>query len=195
MKYEKNHRDMYDYIYNSWINTKDHTCNLQIFRNRAGFANTNSNLESFNARLKTDFFNRIVRTIGGVLLVFIEELIPYLSDNCKKFKTYPKYVKKTEIKALTLTKENFSKKDKNSYLYQGKSNRFTIKLNVSAKYHSNVSCECASFVKNGVCLHLVGFSWLYKKSFYTNYSNDPKSFAISMKRGRPAKCKKTGEFK
>ena len=40
------------------------------------------------------------RTIGGVLLVLIEELIPYLSDNCKKFKTYPKYVKKTEIKAL-----------------------------------------------------------------------------------------------
>ena len=79
---------MYDHIYNTWINTTDHTCKWQIFRNKPGFANTNSPLESFNSRLKTDFFNRIVDF----------------------FKRSPRYVERTEKLALNLRKRILKEK-------------------------------------------------------------------------------------
>jgi hypothetical protein len=176
VKYAKNHKSMYDHIYNTWINTTDHTCKWQIFRNNPGFANTNSPLESFNSRLKTDFFNRIVRSIGGVLNVFREEIIPYLSDHCKKFKRSPRYVERTEKLALNLMKKNFKRKDLNTYSYQGKNNKYTIKLNLP-RYYQSCFCDCGMFMKDVVCMHLVGFSWLFEKSFYKNYQNDPKVFA------------------
>ena len=40
-----------------------------IFRNNAGFANTNSNIESFNATIKRDFTGRRRMSIGISVLI------------------------------------------------------------------------------------------------------------------------------
>lgn len=184
---------MYDHIYSTWINTKDHTNKWQIFRNKPGFANTNSPLESFNSRLKTDFFKRVVRSVGGALAIICDEIIPYLGDNCKKFRSSPRYSASTEKLALKLTKNNFKKKNNDVYSYNGVNNNYTLKFNLP-KYYKSCFCDCCFFMKDGVCMHLVAFSWLYEKNLYTNYSNKSKTFAICTKRGRHKKTKKAGEF-
>ena len=164
-------------------------------RNKPGFANTNSPLESFNSRLKTDFFKRIVRSIGGALEIITKDLIPYLSESCKKFKKYPRYSASIEKYALTLTKKNFKKINNRIYNYTGSSgNKYKIKLNLS-RYYNGCFCECSHFIKDGICGHLVAFSFLFDEIKYKNYSNEAKTFAIAKKKGRPIqKTKKAGEF-
>ena len=193
-KYAKNHKAMYDHIFDTWINSSDHTCRWQAFRNKPGFANTNSPLESYNSRLKTDYFKRIVRSIGGVLDVFKDEIIPFESENFKKCKPYPRYIKKTEDLAIKLTRKNLKKLYKDTYSYTGVNNRFVIKMNLP-RYYKGYFCDCESFMKDGVCMHLVAFSWLVSpQPFYKNYCNDPKVFATSTKRGRHKNCKKALEI-
>jgi hypothetical protein len=50
--------------------------------------------------------------------------------------------------------------------------------------YRNCSCNCATYMKDGICLHLVGYSWIYEKHLYRNYSNAPTVFATQTKRGR-----------
>ena len=38
---------------------------------------------------------------------------------------------------------------------------------------NSMLCDCGMFIKNGVCMHLVGFSWLFEKYFYESYKNYP----------------------
>ena len=81
----------------------------------------------------------------------------------------------------------------NVYSYTGKNNKYTIKLNLP-RYYKSCFCDCGMFMKDGVCMHLVGFSWVFEKYFYENYQNNPKIFATNKKKGRPKKCAKAGEF-
>ena len=63
------------------------------------------------------------------------------------------------------------------------------------RYYKGYFCDCESFMKDGVCMHLVAFSWLVSpQPFYKNYCNDPKVFATSTKRGRHKNCKKALEI-
>ena len=184
---------MYDHIFKTWISPIDHTSKWQIFRNKAGFANTNSPLESFNSRLKTDFFKRVVRSIGGFLTIMCDEIFPYLSINCKKFLNSPRYIENTEKSALKLTKANFSKINKHSYSYKGVNNNCTLKFDLP-DYFKSCFCDCTSFMKDGVCMHLVAFSLLFDKDFYKNYTKKDKNFATCKKKGRHAHTKKAGQF-
>ena len=99
-----------------------------------------------------------------------------------------------EEKARRLTRKNFKfLKNNNRYLYTGTNNTAIIKLGLK-RYYGELFCDCQSMMKDGICLHLVAFSWLYDINCYRNYSNKPKNFAISNKRGRHKKSKKCGEF-
>ena len=92
-----------------------------------------------------------------------------------------------EEKARRLTRKNFKfLKNNNRYLYTGTNNTAIIKLGLK-RYYGELFCDGQSMMKDGICLHLVAFSWLYDINCYRNYSNKPKNFAISNKRGRHKK--------
>ena len=92
-KYQHANTLMFDHIWNEWFKKTDHTSKWQSFRNRAGQANTNSTLESFNKLIKHQFLKKVVMSIGGALEK-IGEIIYYYSNNCKKFEFSPRFVKK-----------------------------------------------------------------------------------------------------
>ena len=171
---------MYEHILKTWINTTNHTCKWQSFRNRPGFANTNSPLESFNARIKTDFFKRVVLSIGGAITKF-EAIVTYYSNNAKKFSFSPRFVKKSHELASNLTKRNYKfSANKNSVKYTGVKNQYVIKLNNENAY-KNCSCNCIFYMKDAICMHLIGYSWIFNKKHYRIYSNEPREFAIKKK--------------
>jgi hypothetical protein len=56
-KYKVSQKKMFSYFETQWLTGSFDK--WQIFRNSPGFANTNSNIESFNATFKRDFTKRI----------------------------------------------------------------------------------------------------------------------------------------
>ena len=68
-------------------------------------ANTNSNIESFNAAIKRDFFNRKKKTVIGAVNK-IQEIIRYYSVDDRVFHYIPKYVEKLNQLALQKLKEH-----------------------------------------------------------------------------------------
>ena len=126
---------------------------------------------------------RIVMSIGGALSK-LEEIIIYFSNNRKKFSFSPRFVKATHALATSLTKQNFRLIDSRTVAYSGKNNKFTIDIANEDAYR-NCSCTCTTYMKDGVCLHLVG---------YRNYSNAPTVFATQTKRGRHKHTQKAGNF-
>ena len=66
--------DLIQYIRVQWYNK------WMIHYNPLGWANTNSNIESFNATINRDFFQRERLSVFGVVLT-IEEMIIYYSKN------------------------------------------------------------------------------------------------------------------
>jgi len=192
-KYSQKHKEMYDHIYDNWINKDDHTCNWQSFCNKPGFANTNSPLESFNKTIKHQYTLKNILLLG-IVIGKLETIILYYSNNKKIFETAPRFVKKTHQLALALTKKNFKVySDQKAVIYKGVNHTCKINLNNKACY-KNCSCNCKYFMKDGVCMHLVGYCWLYNRPFFSNYSNSPTEFAIQTKRGRHKKFKGFGQI-
>ena len=66
----------------------------QIFRNLPGYANTNSNIESFNATVKRDIIERIKISVSGTFLKMKALIIFYSTTNAKPFATMPAFYKK-----------------------------------------------------------------------------------------------------
>ena len=77
--------------------------------------------------------------------------------------------------------------------YQGVNNKYVLNLNNETAYNK-CSCNCKFYMTDGICMHLVGYSWIYKKISYRNYSDSPTEFAIKKKVGRPKKSTKAGHF-
>ena len=192
VKYETDHNQMFEHIWHTWIRTNDHTCNWQSFRNRPGFANTNSPLESFNNMIKTQFMKRVVMSIGGALSK-LEEIIIYYSSNRRKFHFSPRFLKTVHELATSLTRANFRLINRATVAYTGLHNRFILNVDDERAY-KNCSCNCTHYTKDGICMHLVGYSWIYGKNLYRNYSNGPVTFATQTKRGRHRNTQKAGKF-
>ena len=187
--YSQVHSDMYKYIKKEWIDSN--YCNWQIFRNKSGFANTNSNLESFNNTVKRIFTKRQTFYISGAISK-IAEVILYYSANKHPFKDYPKHHPKVVEQAKKLTKDNFKHKERNIVRYNGKNNKFTIRLDDLACYN-NASCDCSGFMKEAICMHLLGYSNVHSLELCgPEYNVVPKSFSIQMKRGKPVKSNRYG---
>ena len=194
-KYSSAHKAMYDYIIAEWVDRNDHRCNWQIFRNSVGLANTNSPIESFNKTLKEQFFERVIISLGAAIDK-LDDIISYYSNNKeRKFTRQPKFVKYYHELALTLTKNNFRvRSDPTKVKYTCEKNTYLIDLNDNSNYR-NWSCSCKYFLKDGICMHLIGYSWLTDNHIFVKYPNPytPKNFAINTKRGRQ-KTKKCGQF-
>ena len=156
-------------------------CRWQIFRNKPGYANTNSNLESFNATIKRDHFKGKVSHISGSI-THVGNIIRFYSSHGKKFELLPKFDKNLLKMATKLTKANFTKVDRKTVLYQGKTNKCKLNLDV-------MSCCCSYFVKNAICTHTVAYSNLYDKLWFGDDWLDVAT-EFSHKKG-PGKSKKT----
>ena len=109
------------------------------------------------------------------------------------FQLTPRFLKKTQELAETLTKENFKLVNKVTVYYKGKAHLY--KLNIAdVTAYKNCSCNCSIYMKDGICMHLVGYSWIYNRNLYGNYSNLPTVFATQTKKGRHRKTQKAGNF-
>ena len=99
---EKINVDVYDYCL-TWFEGEWST--WQIFRNKPGQANTNSNIESFNNTIKLDLSRKRLPMKAAIKAIF--EQIVYYSTEYEPFAKIPKYNQKTRELADCLTKSNF----------------------------------------------------------------------------------------
>jgi len=94
--------------------------------------------------------------------------------------------------ANRLTIANFTQTSRKNITYQGKNN--TFKINLANKACLNgFCCSCGSFMKNAVCMHLVGFSNLFQKNLFgEKWLNEPTEFNHAKKRGQARKVNRYG---
>ena len=120
----------------------------------------------------------------------VEEIITYYSTHYQTFSVSPRYNYKLKTQALKVDKSKFIyKKNKKQVAYEGKNNKHEINLNDknAFKYHS---CNCKSFLKFAICMHLVAFSNffsldLYDPKYKPDYNKEEEErFVYKTKRGR-----------
>jgi len=184
-KYQKNYKAMHDYINNQWLTGPFNK--WQVFRNPPGFANTNSNIESFNASIKRDFTIRRRMSIsvnGG--LSKLKEIVVYYSNIGEPFEKQPPFCEKALELAKGISKKQFKMQGRQLVIYNGSNTSFKIKLD-----NSSFSCDCKYFIKGAVCKHTVAYSMLYELNWFgLKYSKEPTKFACKAKRGRIPNAKK-----
>jgi len=182
---KKKYKKVYDYC-TSWFSGK--FSKWQIWHNPPGWANTNSNIESFNATIKRDFSLRKRYSVYSSVNV-IKQIISYYSTNKNQFHLTPKFDAKLHQLGLKCAITNSYKRREIGLVVCN--DKYVIKI-------KKRTCNCRYFLKNGVCSHILGF--LYKTPSYNSehwfgskYNGDPTSFAFNVKRG--AKKKTVGCYK
>ena len=101
-KYKKSEPQMFQYIDKQWLNGLFNT--WQIWRSDPGFANTNSNLESFNATIKRDFTKRWKCSLAKAIEKLFEVIFYYSNDNneANEFNVIPAFDLNLKEQALHL---------------------------------------------------------------------------------------------
>lgn len=179
---------MYEYINAQWF-----TGNFdkwQIFRNKPGFANTNSNVESFNNVIKRDFTNRRKLSVKAALDT-INEIITYYSNNDIDFAKKPNFNQKMLLHAKKLSQTCFKKIKADRVSYKGERSSYMIKLN-DRECYKNFSCNCRHFLKKAVCPHLLGYSMVNELNIYNENEilKHDENFVKKNRKGRHCLAKK-----
>ena len=167
----------------------------QIYHSPPGFANTNSNIESFNATFKRDFTKRRRQNIKETIEL-LAKMVGYYSSKAgrKLWLNYPKFNKKVKSLAKHLVKSQFKKLPNNKYKYLGNVNSFIINLK-NTKCFKDCSCNCynfLNFLKHALCFHIVAFSRLFQLDLFgkkyleeeREYDESHAKFVIKTKRGK-----------
>ena len=126
-KYQKKYELMYNYINNQWLSEPFNK--WQIFRNNPGFANTNSNIESFNAAIKRDFTTRRRLSIPAALAKF-REIVDYYSTTDTHFELIPECEKIVKEFSENITKKHFIKRGLKWFIVGKTLGILLIQLNV-----------------------------------------------------------------
>jgi hypothetical protein len=193
-KYEKAHKDVFEYC-SKWFDGE--WSNWQIFRNKPGQANTNSNIESFNNVIKIDLSRKKLPMKAAINSIF--EQVVYYSTEYADFAKVPGFNLKTKELADTLKEKNFKKFKNNRVTYEGTFKGHTSKYVLTFKdnrYVNFCSCECRYFLKHAVCMHLVAFSNFNNMDLFgSRYTRPEKktNFVIKKKRGRTTGNEKYGK--
>ena len=167
----KNNRKAYDYMIKQWISSRFNK--WQIFHSPPGFANTNSNIESFNKQIK-GFTHKKKLTVFGMIDKCCEMVHYYSTEQAGRFNEYPKFKTKLNDAALKLDKSLFKKI---SYLKYGFKN-WTI--NIKEK-----CCSCRGFLKCAICPHSLAFSHLKNLDWFgPKYTSRLNEFVFKNKTGR-----------
>jgi hypothetical protein len=156
-KWKKINVEVYDYCA-TWFEGEWST--WQIFRNKPGQANTNSNIESFNNTIKLDLSRKRLPMKAAINAIF--EQIVYYSTEYEPFAKIPKYNQKTRELADCLIKSNFrvvrpNKKIVYTGPFKGKESKYTLSLN-DDNYLNRCNCSCKYFLKHAICMHLLAYS-------------------------------------
>ncbi len=158
----KLYKNVYDYITKQWIDNR--FSEWQIFHSPPGFANTNSNIESFNRQIKGFTEKKRLSVFG--MLKKCEEMVLYYSIQQNYFNEYPKYIAKLNTLALACDKGLFKKVSFKLFAYK------TWTIN-----RSDRTCSCRAFCKNAICTHSLAFSHLKDLSWFgPKYSKYSKEF-------------------
>ena len=154
-------------------------CNWHIFKSPPGFATTNNPMESFNKIIKARFTNFETLPLIAFILVIIEHLIPFYSENVKEFLFYRIPHKKTIAVSSKLSVLALEMKGFLECTYKGLLHTHTINFDL-------MSCTCRWFRAFAVCAHLICACDRYNRELkgYTK----PKVFVFRPKRGRKPKA-------
>ena len=113
-KYEHiNTRKAYDYMAKQWINNEKFN-KWQIFHSPPGYANTNSNIESFNRQIK-GFTQKKKLSVFGMIDKCCEMVHFYSTEQAGRFNEYPKFKTKLNEAAFIIDKSLFKKIIQNKY--------------------------------------------------------------------------------
>jgi hypothetical protein len=166
----KLYKTVYDYVTKQWIDNR--FSKWQIFHSPPGYANTNSNIESFNRQIK-GFTERKRLSIFGMLKK-CEEMVLYYSIQQNYFNEFPKYNNKLNTSALGLDKGLFKKLSFKLFSFKN----WTIN-------RSDRTCSCRCFCKNAICSHSLAFSHLKDLNWFgPKYSKVSNEFVYKNKKGR-----------
>jgi len=105
-KTEEEYESFQDAIY-KWIDNEKFN-KWQIFHSPPGYANTNSNIESFNRQIK-GFTQKKKLTIFGMVEKCCEMVHYYSTEQAGRFNEYPKFSTKLNESALKIDKGLFKK--------------------------------------------------------------------------------------
>ena len=176
-KYKKKQNTLYEYVRVQWFESRFN--NWMIYHTPAGWANTNSNIESFNAVIKRDFFKRKRLSVFGAVLK-IEDIIKYYSTANITFSKYPKYVEDLHKKSAHYAQNDFLSIDRQNFKIKSLSQKSEYhKIDIQEK-----SCSCPLWLKNAICVHSLAFSNLNKLCWFgEKYSANRTNFFTKAKRG------------
>jgi hypothetical protein len=105
----------------------------------------------------------------------IAEIIAYYSTFKLDFKDSPKFDDKVVALTAKLSKKNFKHIDRDTVVYKGINNKFKLQLNNKSCFN-NCSCNYESFIKESVCMHLLGYSTIHDLDLCGEaYSTKPKT--------------------
>ena len=135
------------YFQKQWI--KSSFSKWQLFQVPSGWSTTNSPIESFNNRVKSDFTKRLKYHLSASLEVF-KEMVNYLSVNRPKFTIEAKVsgIMKKQAKLL-LPLSQFTHALHNIHTYK-QSNGVLLHINTVRR-----TCSCKTFRDKLVCKHLI----------------------------------------
>ena len=180
-KYSSNEPEMYEYCATWFVGEWS---NWMIYHSKPGLANTNSNIESFNAVLKRDYFERRKVPMRTALTKLIECIVYYSTENTE-FKLIPEIKTNVLRRALGYTKDNYkcAKKNRCSVEYNGQSgSNYSLSFKNKNKYHLGYGCTCQYFTKSAICSHLVGWDIIEGLGLFE--IKRQQTFVTKNKRGR-----------
>ena len=163
-KYAKSQKAMFKYFEDEWL--KGNFTKWQIFRNAPGFANTNSNIESFNATFKRDFTKRIRGSLITACTKLYNCISYYSLPTNNIWYSYPEFDKQIKDWALKINKSCFTKfgRTGRKFKYTGKVRTIFI-LTDDKRCNKSVSCNCVPllsghYVRMSVHLETLSY-WIF----------------------------------
>ena len=146
-KFWKSSKACYKYIREQWINSR-FNC-WQIYHSPPGYANTNSNIESFNRQIKAFTQKKKLSVFG--MVDKCKEMVYYFSkEQDRKFNVYPKYDDSLNKKAQNVDKSLYTKYGSNKAICLHSLGYSHLKdLNWFGPKFTTRSCEFAYNNKRG----------------------------------------------
>lgn len=180
---------MYNYIREQWL--IDVFSKWQVFRNLPGYANTNSNIESWNATYKRDYSRRVRQSVLRACTTIFKTIKFNSQIKNNKFQVRPAFDKEIKKAALIVKKIQFKQLNRHTVEYTGLINGTKAILSLSdPDCYKSCNCSCFQFQKWAICIHVVAFSNINKHDWYGAKFRQPDKFEIKSKRG--AKVKRLG---
>ena len=169
----KSLKEVRNYVCIQWLDNPKWS-KWQIYHSLPGYANTNSNLESFNRQIKIFTLRKKLSVFGMVNKC--EDMIHYYSSQQREsFHIIPKYKENLNNVAIKMDKSVFKKISSLKILYKEK-----YLINKIEK-----TCSCAQFLKKAICIHSLAYSHLKDLNWFgTAYSNRSNEFCYRTKKGR-----------